>query len=296
MISVCIPVYNLGVAELVDTLYQQSKQMDAGVEIILIDDCSDNSFVEQNKQIDADVTYIQLEKNIGRAAIRNRFLEYAGFDHLLFLDCDTTIVHPDFLNNWVEAIKKHPDCVICGGSEYDKKAPPKSKRLRWKYGNKRESKSIEARVKDNYNSFLTNNFIISRQLFETVQFDENLVQYGHEDTVFGIELKKAGIKILHIDNTVLNGNLSNNTDFIKHTEQAIENLIFLLENSNHSEEIRKNISLLRTHGQLHKIRGIIVPLFFLFGPLIKNMLSKGFVNLYLFDFYKLGFLNNKLDT
>lgn len=296
MISICIPVYNLHVAELVDALFKQSKRLDVPSEIILIDDCSLDVFRAQNKQIESDINYIQLEKNIGRAAIRNLFLMYANYDHLLFLDCDSTILHPDFLQNYVVSIRKHYDHVICGGSEYEKKVPPKNERLRWKYGSKRESKPFEERNKDTYNSFLTNNFVINKNQFKNVQFDENLVNYGHEDTLFGIELKKAGIKILHIDNTVCNGNLSNNIDFINNTEQAIQNLVFILQNTSHREEIIKNINLLRVYYQFYKLRGIIAPVFLIFGPMIKNMLSKGYVHLYLFDFYKLGFLNSRLDT
>lgn len=296
MISICIPVYNLNVAELVNALFIQKKRLDVASEIILIDDCSLDVFKAQNQQIESDINYIQLEKNVGRAAIRNLFLAYANYDHLLFLDCDSTIKHPDFLQNYVKAIKEYPDRVICGGSEYEKKVPPKNKRLRWKYGSKRESKPFEERKKDNYNSFLTNNFVINKYQFKNVRFDENLLNYGHEDTLFGIELKKADIKILHIDNAVCNGNLSENAEFVVNTEQAIQNLVFLLENYDHGEEIRKNIRLLRVYYQFHILRRIVTLMFPLFGPMIKNMLSKGYANLYLFDFYKLGFLNSKLET
>lgn len=295
MISICIPVYNLEVTELVSALFEQSKQLKIASEIILIDDASKDIFKEQNKLIKPDVTYIELEKNIGRAAIRNLFLEHAKYDFLLFLDCDSTILKQDFLNRYIDAVKKYPDCVICGGSEYQKNPPSKNKQLRWKYGVKRESKPIEARLKDNYHSFLTNNFIISRKGFETVKFDENLLNYGHEDTLFGIELKNAGIKILHIDNAVLNGNLSDNIDFINHTEQAIHNLIYILRNAEDSEAIKNNISLMRAYYKFYKVRGIVLPVFTILAPLIKSLLKNGYVNLYLFDFYKLGILSRELD-
>lgn len=296
MISICIPVYNVNVAQLVNTLFVQSKTLGAASEIILIDDCSNEVFKAQNKQINRDIKYVQLDKNIGRAAIRNLFLEHARYDYLLFLDCDSTILKHDFLQNYLDTIKNQPERVICGGSEYDKKAPPRNKRLRWKYGTKRESEPFEARIKDGHNSFLTNNFVINRKRFETVKFDEKLVNYGHEDSLFGIELKKAGLKILHIDNPVLNGNLSHNIDFINNTEQAVQNLVFLLKNSDHAEDLKINISLLNIYYRFYNFRGITLTMFTILGPSVKYLLSKGYINLYLFDFYKLGFLSRALVT
>lgn len=38
------------------------------------------------------VKYIELKKNIGRAKIRNLFIEYTTNPYLLFLDCDTKII------------------------------------------------------------------------------------------------------------------------------------------------------------------------------------------------------------
>jgi len=294
MISICIPVYNLGVAGLVDTLFKQKKGLEMAIEIVLIDDCSQDIFKEQNKQIQSEVRYIQLEKNIGRAAIRNLFLEHTRHEYLLFLDCDATILHNDFLKRYVDAIKQHFDCVICGGSEYERIPPPKNKRLRWKYGTKRESKPIETRIQEDYNSFLTNNFIISKKQFEAVQFDDKLVNYGHEDTLFGIELKKAGIKILHIDNTVLNGNLSENIEFLDNTEKAVCNLAYILQTTDARRDLIKNSALLSMYYNLYYFRRIILLMFTVLGPAIKYILSKGYANLYLFDFYKLGVISRKL--
>ena len=294
MISICIPVYNLGVAGLVDTLFKQSKRLEIATEIVLIDDCSQDVFKEQNNQIQSDVCYIQLEKNIGRAAIRNLFLEHSRHEYLLFLDCDSTILHDDFLQNYIDAIKKHPDSVICGGSEYEKNPPPKNKRLRWKYGSKRESKPIEVRIHDDYNSFLTNNFIIGKKQFEAVQFDDKLVHYGHEDTLFGIELKKVGIKTLHIDNTVRNDNLSENLEFLDNTEKAVSNLAYILQTTDAKSDLIENSALLSMYYKLYSFRKISLLMFTVLGPAIKYILSKGYANLYLFDFYKLGVISRKL--
>lgn len=145
----------------------------------------------------AKEVYIELEKNIGRAAIRNRFLNYAKYDNLIFLDCDSVIYSNDFLFKYINAIYENPNQLICGGRKYSELPPKRDKKLRWIYGIKRESKTSEARSKKPHKSFMTNNFIISKKILGTIQFDERLVEYGHEDTLFGFELKKETL-ILYI--------------------------------------------------------------------------------------------------
>jgi glycosyltransferase involved in cell wall biosynthesis len=288
MISICIPVYNFNVVDLVTKLSNQAGLLNVPSEIILIDDCSDSPFQKQNESICKKEIYIRLEKNIGRAAIRNRFLNYSKFDNLLFLDCDSVVISDNFLSDYVQAIKEHPNCVICGGREYQKSSPERNKMLRWKYGLKRESKSCMVRNQDPCRSFMTNNFGISRKIFELIRFDERLIDYGHEDTLFGFELKKRNINIIHINNPVLNGYLEKNEEYIKKTELAISNLRSILQFTNYDKDLIESIALLHIYYNVYKARRIIQIIFIILKPLIKYLLSKGFINLELFDFYKLG--------
>ena len=102
MISVCVPVYNFNITALVDELLKQSAQINVPTEIIVIDDCS-NLFKDENQKVSKDAKYIELSENIGRAKIRNRFLEYAKYKFLLFLDCDSLVVKNDFLLKYLDA-------------------------------------------------------------------------------------------------------------------------------------------------------------------------------------------------
>ena len=72
--------------------------------------------------------------------------------------------------------------------------------LRWKYGRKKEQKKASDRNKHPYSRFSTFNVIIDKSIFSKFRFYEELKQYGHEDTLFSYQLKKAGIAIYHIDN------------------------------------------------------------------------------------------------
>ena len=292
MISICIPIYNFDVSQLIEELSLQFNKMDVPCEIILIDDHSSEKCKKLNESVCKKHTYIELDKNIGRAKIRNLFLDYANFEHLLFLDCDAVIISNDFLSKYVETILQRNDDVVCGGRVYDKKKPERNKMLRWKYGKMRESQPFEIRELSPNKSFMTNNFMINRRVLENIKFDERITEYGHEDTLFGFELKKKGINIHHIDNPVLNGDIEENAEFLKKTELGIISLIGALAYTDYNKEFINDVTILNTYERL-KSKGLINFVYFvftLFKPLLKFLFVKGYVNLRLFDFYKLGIL------
>src|SRR5436189_2661628 len=99
MISICIPVYNYHITGLVEALRKQAEQVKVPVEIIILDDASDPSFLQQNKPLEklAD-QYVIMPENLGRSGIRNQFLQYAMYDYCLFLDCDVIPVSANFLS------------------------------------------------------------------------------------------------------------------------------------------------------------------------------------------------------
>ncbi|MGC9331011.1 MAG: glycosyltransferase family 2 protein [Bacteroidales bacterium] len=288
MLSICVPIYNFRIDDLLQQLCLQALRLEVKTEIICIDDASNDAFRKHNKALCKDVRYIQLDKNIGRAAIRNLFLQYASYDYLLFLDCDSLIFNDDFLSNYIRAVKSYPNTVICGGREYEKKPPSRDKMLRWKYGIKRESKPVDIRAQHPNVSFMTNNFVISKKIFEVIKFDERLDEYGHEDTLFGYVLKKHGIEIIPIDNPILNGDIESNVAFLRNTEKAINNLPYLLTYSNYDSDLIHDVTLLRLYYKFFKIRQLIFVCFLLVKPCLRYLLTKGYINLHLFNFYKMG--------
>jgi len=292
MISACIPVYNYNISPLIEELLTQLKLVNAPFEIIVIDDNSDEKFKKLNEGIVKNTHYIQLEKNIGRAKIRNKFLEIAQFDYLLFIDNDSRIISENYIKNYIETIKSGAFQIVFGGRIFGERPTDRNRLLRWKYGVKRESKPAHIRNLSPNKSFMTNNFIIHRSLFEKVKFNEELVEYGHEDTLFGYEIKKQGFTINHIENPVLNGDYETNDRYLIKTEKAILNLIYMLKFTNNDQTFINDVSLLKYQQQLDslKIDCLFRWVFIIKGPIIRFLLSKGFANMTLFSFYKLGFL------
>ncbi len=210
MISILIPVYNCNIVSLVNELHNQASVASVPVEIIVVDDCSSELLRDQNKDVNKlpGVKFIELEKNIGRASIRNKLAGMASFPTLLFMDCDSEVPDPDYIKNYLPYCGK--EVVVCGGRIYRPVPPDEPEMmLRWLYGIKREQLPANVRSKDPYHSFMTNNFLISRSILSQIRFDESLVQYGHEDTLFGFELKKKGIPVIHIQNPLIHTGLGN---------------------------------------------------------------------------------------
>lgn len=261
-------------------------------EILIIDDASEH-FEPVNKAVCQRHTYIALPENIGRARIRNLFLKYARYEYLLFLDCDVFIDSPLFLSNYVFSLHQKPS-VVCGGLLYGTERPSRQKRLRWRNGRIRESQPVAVRQKNPSQSFMTSNFLIRKTVFEAYNFDKRLVDYGHEDTLFGHLLKTNNIVITHIDNPVLITNLDHNQDYLNKTEAAVINLIHILNYTNYDPEFIADIRLLQFYYQIKNTRKIFNLTFFVFKPLVRFLLVRGCANLYLFDYYKLGLLMEHL--
>lgn len=299
MLSICLPVYNFNIRPLVEELSRQAGDLNLPYEIIIIDDKSDDLYRIANSSACIKLLYIQLDKNIGRSRIRNLFISHAKYEFMLFLDCDSLVTSPLFIADYLKAATKNRNAVICGGRIYPEKPPERSLRLRWKYGTYRESKPAEVRKSSPYKSFMSNNFLISRNLFGKVRFDEGLSGYGYEDTLFGFDLKEKNIPVIHIDNPVINGHLENNRQYLKNTEEGITNLISITRLRNNNINFINHIKLLKYASKVKKgmQRSMIKYIFFAAKPAIKLALTNGFVSLKLFDFYKLGtFLSEEADT
>lgn len=292
MLSILIPIYNFDVRSFVKELYQQGKDANIVFEILLVDDASEIKFRDINKELGSVefVEYIQLENNIGRSKIRNLLAEKAKYDYLLFADCDSEIPSEDFIKKYIENCEGEK--IICGGRIY-KKVAPKEKELffRWFYGKKRETFNVYERNKFPNKSFMTNNYVISKSIHSSVKFDENISQYGHEDTLFGIELKRKGIKIQHIDNPLIHIGLETCDVFISKTKKGIDNLVYILNNYDYPE-FYEDIRLLKMFNKTAKLSFFFKFYYKLFGEISERFLCSNSGSIFLFDLYKLSYLHS----
>ena len=289
-LSVCIPIYNSDVRTLVNALCRQIDDLNtAHIDIILIDDASASAFNSTNQFTHSKVRLIQLDQNIGRSKIRNAFLQYTTASYLLFIDGDSTVANPFFLQNYLNYLTQNQDTtVLVGASLYQVETPAVEHRLRWAYSTQRESLDFEQRSKELHAGFKTNNFLIQRNLLAQFPFDEELTGYGHEDTIFGLQLQEHNIEISHINNPVWNLKLDTNTEFLIKTDSALSNLLRLQQ--------RYNSPMLMATNKLLKyfvcVNRYILTRCFLWGlslktGLYRRILRTGRAPLFIFDLYRL---------
>ena len=198
----------------------------------------------------ASVQYIQNQSNMGRAKIRNRLADAAQYPYLLFIDCDATVQHQDYIKKNLEAIEKmqkEPLFVINGGIAYQAEKPDSKYFLRWYYGKKREEESADKRASQPYHHFTPFNVVITKSLFQCINFDESLTSYGHEDTLFGCQLKEQEIPYLHIDNHLIHNGLDTNEEFLKKIRVSIGNLTKLSEDQNINKHLLEDNKLLKAY-------------------------------------------------
>jgi glycosyltransferase involved in cell wall biosynthesis len=295
MLSICIPVYNSDATELVSSLLNQIKKLDFKVEICLIDDASPIPKLNASSFNDPLVIFYRNNENVGRSKVRNQFLVLAKYPYLLFIDGDSRIINPNFLITYLQKLEKSNVEVLCGASIYQSIKPDRAHYLRWKYSIVRESKSLIERQDNAKLGFKTNNFIIHRSIFNRIKFDETLIGYGHEDSLFGFELRKAHIRIEHVDNPVLNYLLDDNDSFLQKTKVGVQNLKRLLFIVNFDPDFIESSKLSRAYIWIKKyqLSLLIYPLMLVIHPINKYLLSKGYFILPMFDLYKLSLMIQK---
>lgn len=290
-ISILIPVNDFDIIALVHSMKDGMSKVPEFCEIIIGDDGSSEDFRKKYQMLaDDKVRIVSSEKNIGRASIRNRMILEAGGDYLLFIDADTMVrgTAESYLLKWLDYIESAR--VIYGGILYQDTPPgDPDKFLRWRYGREKEQKKASERNKHPYASFSTFNVMIEKSIFSKIRFYEELKQYGHEDTLFSYQLKKAGINILHIDNGLVHEGLETNKEYLTKTKSSIENLSRLYDNVTDKWTFISTVSLLRKFWfiKVLHITRIFAGLFIRFRERMEIRLDSSKASLALFTFYKI---------
>lgn len=290
-ISLLIPVYDYDIVALVHSMKSAFGKVPELCEILIGDDGSSAEYTEKYRSLeDQNVRVIYSEKNIGRAAIRNRLALEAKGDALLFIDADAMLpgTAEAYISKWLPFMSV--SLVTCGGVLYHDSPPgDPDKLLRWKYGKSKEQLKAIERNKHPHASFSTFNFLINRSVFSKIRFNEELKQYGYEDTLMGYQLKKADFKILHIDNALIHEGLESNKEYLSKIKLGIENLSKLYDIITDRKVFSQTVSILRIYRILiflHLGR-ILAGVFIRFRDRMEIRLDSSDISLRLFGFYKI---------
>ena len=181
MISILIPTYNYPCSSLVRSLQAQCERLCVSdpafrYEILVADDASTLvSAREENERIACirGCRYLPLSENVGRARIRNYLADQARYEWLLFLDSDAEVSDGHFLENYMRAVSGGDVEVVCGGVANIPELKDAACSLRYYYEEHVGKKRLALeRMKHPYARFSTFNFLIRRDFFQTVRFNE----------------------------------------------------------------------------------------------------------------------------
>src|SRR5258708_31495373 len=115
LVSICIPTYNYR-HYLSDALDSALAQEFADIEIVVVDNCSDDGtpeLVETYCRRDNRVVFHRNSRNLGMTANFNRSMELARGKYIKFL-CADDVLTMDCVGKMVGVLEAHPDVTLVG--------------------------------------------------------------------------------------------------------------------------------------------------------------------------------------
>lgn len=288
MLSILIPTHNYDCSGLVRSLHRLCTRSQIVFEIIVGDDAStDTVSVEKNNKTCSELTccsFMHYNHNIGLASSRNKMAEAAKYEWLLFIDCDAQVSSDDFIGKYIAEM---PKCdAICGGLRHPDNIADYGRELRYKYERKADlRRTASERSKHPYNQLSTFNFLIRKSVFMPIRFDEDCKEYGYEDALFGVELMKRNIPILHIDNELIHTGIDTNESFLRKSETALRTLYSLhgkMQGNSRVEAMADKVE------SLH-LKSMALILYRCFYSAMRRNLLGHKPSLLVFSLYKLGY-------
>ncbi len=285
MLSILIPTHNYDAHTLIASLLSLARAESEEVEVIVGDDASSaNTAWLSEVETWERVRVLRNSTNLGRARNRNYMAEAAQGEWLLFMDGDAKLTSTFSLHDYLQATTQGP--VVCGGVLHPDINPCPEATLRYTYERKADlMRSASARSKHPYDQLSTFSLLIHRETFLSIRFDEACTDYGYEDTLFGAELHRRNIPVVHIDNALLHMGLEPNEIFLDKTERALRTLSRIAPRLEGHSRLLDIADILRKWHLNSFVR-------FLYKQ-TKNKLRRNLLgsrpNLYLFSFYKLGY-------
>lgn len=236
-LSVLTPFYRYSPVALLERFGRAPEN----VELVLLDDGSGSAELLANTlaaatATGASVTVITLSANAGRAHARNRLLEAARGEYLLFLDADMLPDSPDFLSRWLSFIQTQRPFVAFGGLSLAAVDATPETALHHDMFGRSDCRSADERAKSPAQFTATSNLLVRRDLIEQLPFDKDFVGWGFEDVDWALRASRAA-PILHIDNPAAHAGLDDVESLLRKSREAGPNFARLA--SKHPIEVAR---------------------------------------------------------
>ena len=227
-LSILIPQYNQEVIALLERL-EASIPNHIPYEVVVANDNDQASYPLTQEWLNTrGFRFIQNAKNLGRAKNRNQLAIASQYDLLLFMDEDMMPKNSACIERYHDTLQNND--VVVGGHIYEEKKTNSSYLLHWRYGSTIEAK---ASSKNEHKSFSSAVFGIKKSCFNSIKFNESIVDYGHEDSLFGASLEQHSYQIEFIDEPCYHLGLHTNSDFVERSRTAIQTLYQIEQRVDH---------------------------------------------------------------
>lgn len=206
--SVIVPVYNAAqtIERCVDSIAASD---DRDVQIILVEDCSkDDSWAVCNRLAQKYDTVLCLrnERNRGVSHTRNRGLEIATGEYLLFVDSDDW-VEPDYVPAFRRMIERGKSFAVCGFINHDERHNGRTDVYAWRDFDGERTVTLKSEIEKLYQHCLLqqlwNKVFVTAIVRELgIRFDES-ISIG-EDTRFILDyISRSGVEEITLINRPL---------------------------------------------------------------------------------------------
>lgn len=226
-LSVLIPFLRDDPEALMRLLDREAQALAGDVELILLDDGTDDPSVTARLRATADdlalpIRLITLPANEGRARGRNRLTTAARGEAFLFLDSDMRPDTARFLQTWRDLVVQTAPAAAFGGFSLDQAPTDARFAVHRALSSASECVPAATRALTPEKYVYTSNLLVRRDVFAAESFDPGFTGWGWEDVEWAMRVSRR-FPVVHIDNPATHMGLDTVQDLARKFDQGAAN-------------------------------------------------------------------------